>query len=93
MSISDRKEHTYIGDGVIASHDGYHVWIQLAGAEHKNDRPIGLDPIVFEQLIQYRDRVFSRKDDTCPECHGKGWYDYDGEKQVDCDWCNQTGRV
>lgn len=41
----------YLGDGVYASFDGFHIWIQTLrdGYRHK----IALDPEVFAALCKY----------------------------------------
>lgn len=40
----------YLGDGVYASYDGYHVW--LAVNDHQN-RVVALEPEVIEALFKY----------------------------------------
>jgi hypothetical protein len=40
----------YLGDGVYASFDGYHVW--LAVNDH-NNKVVALEPEVFEALVSY----------------------------------------
>ena len=42
----------YIGDGVYASHDGYYLWLDLRGQD--STTRIGLEPSVFEALIDYK---------------------------------------
>jgi len=46
--ITDR----YLGDGVYASFDGYHVILDLRGQD--STTRIALEPAVFAQLEQYR---------------------------------------
>lgn len=44
-------EDQYLGDGVYASYDGYHVWLDLRAQDPKIR--IGLEPNVVEALNQY----------------------------------------
>lgn len=48
-------EERYIGDGVYASYDGYHVILDLR-AQDSTTR-IALEPPVFDALLRYRDDV------------------------------------
>ena len=43
-------KHSYLGDGVYASFDGYQIW--LAANSHEN-RVIALEPAVMEALCRY----------------------------------------
>lgn len=46
------EEHSrYLGDGVYASYDGYHIWLRTDryGTEHK----IALEPHVLYALSEY----------------------------------------
>lgn len=45
----------YLGDGVYASWDGWHVILDLR-AQDTTTR-IGLEPAVFEALLKYRERM------------------------------------
>ena len=42
---------TYLGDGVYASYDGYHIVLDLRAQDHSL---IALDPNVLENLDAYR---------------------------------------
>lgn len=42
-------DRQHIGDGVYASHDGYHVWLRLS----LEDRGIALEPPVIDGLVTY----------------------------------------
>ena len=46
------NDETYLGDGVYAGHDGYHVWLwtQREDGVHR----IALEPAVFDELEIYR---------------------------------------
>ena len=44
----------YLGDGVYASFDGYHIWL---AANHHENKVIALEPQVFAALERYRYRV------------------------------------
>lgn len=45
----------YLGDGVYASYDGYHIWLDTR-AQFPVNR-IALEPAVFEALLRYAKRV------------------------------------
>jgi len=47
----------YLGDGVYASFDGYHIWLKAGGLD-QDDNQIALEPAVFEALVKYRREVF-----------------------------------
>ena len=47
-------KHSYLGDGVYASFDGYQIW--LAANSHEN-LVIALEPAVMEALFQYAKQV------------------------------------
>ena len=46
---------SYLGDGVYASCDGYHIWLDLR-AQDPNVR-IALEPPVFKRLLEYEKRL------------------------------------
>lgn len=46
---------TYLGDGVYASFDGYHVWLDTRGQEPVNK--IALEPYVLKELWSYVERL------------------------------------
>jgi len=48
------NEQQYLGDGVYASYDGYHIW--LAVNDHRNV-VVALEPQVLEALIRYANSV------------------------------------
>ena len=43
---------TYLGDGLYASFDGYHIW--LRAPRQDGDHRVALEPAVFDRLIEYR---------------------------------------
>lgn len=45
----------YLGDGVYASHDGYHIVLDLRGQDDYTK--IALEPTVFDALVWYKERV------------------------------------
>ena len=45
----------YLGDGVYASFDGYHLWLDLR-AQDSTTR-IALEPKVLDALLQYRNDI------------------------------------
>ncbi len=48
-------EPRYLGDGVYATFDGYHIWLKTGAheGEHVTHR-IALEPSVFTALLQYQ---------------------------------------
>jgi hypothetical protein len=50
------ERNRYIGDGVYASFDGWHVWLRTErdGALHA----IALEPLVFDSLLQFYKKVW-----------------------------------
>lgn len=55
---------TYLGDGVYASFDGYHIWLDLRGQD--STTRIALEPAVMEALILYHRKLMrlQREGDT-----------------------------
>ena len=51
MKIDD----VYLGDGVYASFDGYHIWLDLRGQD--STTRIALEPQTMIALISYNERV------------------------------------
>lgn len=47
-------EETYLGDGVYATWDGWHIWLDLRA---QGPDKIALDPSVLDALQEFRDRV------------------------------------
>jgi hypothetical protein len=61
-----RTHDEYLGDGVYASFDGYHVWLDLRGQD--DSTRIALEPPVFEALLRYKtkmDNVAAALEETC----------------------------
>jgi hypothetical protein len=52
--MSERFEE-YIGDGVTASWDGYHIWLRTPRLNGTHE--IGLDPYTFDALNRYSKRL------------------------------------
>ncbi len=50
----DGEFNEYLGDGVYASFDGYHIWL---AANHHTNKVVALEPEVFEALIRYKKRL------------------------------------
>lgn len=44
----------YLGDGVYASFDGYHIWL---AANHHNNKVIALEPPVMLALRNYEKKI------------------------------------
>lgn len=51
MSVPVRENHTYLGDAVYASFDGYYVWLHLN--RHDAAPVVGLEPEVVNALLRY----------------------------------------
>ena len=51
MSIEDE----YLGDGVYASYDGYHIWLDLRGQDKTTK--IALEPSVMNALMKFTKKV------------------------------------
>jgi len=46
---------SYLGDGVYASFDGYHIWLRTGSHDDADaTNRIALEPAVFESLLEYR---------------------------------------
>lgn len=45
------KLEAYLGDGVYATFDGYHVWLDLRGQD--STTRIALEPPVLNRLIEF----------------------------------------
>lgn len=59
---SERRDPTYLGDGVYAAHDGCQIWLRTDNADwyHPNPRgvaDIALEPDVLVALVRYAKRV------------------------------------
>ena len=55
-------EDRYIGDGVYASFDGYHIVLDLRGQD--STTRIGLEPQVMEQLKRFQKDILAAIDDA-----------------------------
>jgi len=51
-------EPTYLGDGVYASFDGYHIWLHLGA--HNNPALIALEPSVYFSLRRYARSIWGK---------------------------------
>ena len=47
----------YLGDGVYASFDGFHVWLDLRGQDPNRLHRIALDPSVMINLFRYKEDI------------------------------------
>jgi hypothetical protein len=50
-----KKIEDYLGDGVYATFDGYHLWLDLRGQD--STTRIALEPAVLDALDRFRKRV------------------------------------
>lgn len=48
----EETNQQYLGDGVYASHDGYHIWLSLQDGSR-----IALEPKVMDNLLRYHVHV------------------------------------
>ena len=51
------SQETYLGDGLYAHFDGYHF--VLRAPREFGDHWVGLEPIVFDALLEYRKKVYA----------------------------------
>ena len=47
---------TYLGDGLYASFDGYHIWLKASNGVNVTNE-VALEPAVFDALIAYEKRL------------------------------------
>lgn len=64
MTEDEIKRGRYIGDGVYASFDGYHIW--LANGSHEN-KVVALEPSVLQELRRYECDIISHHAPTVKE--------------------------
>jgi len=53
-NIMDKEMIEYLGDGVYASFDGYHIWLAV---NHHENKVVALDPYVMKSLIEYNNKL------------------------------------
>jgi hypothetical protein len=58
------ETETYLGDGVYASFDGYHIWLAV---NHHTNKVVALEPDVLKALNLYADRVMNNLPDKNQE--------------------------
>lgn len=52
--MSDERAR-YLGDGVYATFDGYHIWLKTGShRDHEATNQIALEPSVFTALLDYQ---------------------------------------
>lgn len=49
----------YLGDGVYASFDGYHIWLRAEGVDGVNE--IAIEDSVWAALVVYHDRLKAKQ--------------------------------
>jgi catechol-2,3-dioxygenase len=52
------EDNIYLGDGVYASWDGYHIWLAV---NHHENKQVALDPEVMKALSAYAVRVLGEE--------------------------------
>ena len=63
MSNEERKNHSYIGDGVYAQWDGYGFWLRTGDhRDHKCDAKIYIEPEVLDSLNQFYEHLTRKVD-------------------------------
>ena len=55
---------TYLGDGVYASFDGHQIWLDLRGQD--STTRIALDPLTFNELLKFNERIQQARKDAQP---------------------------
>lgn len=55
--LNKYEKETYLGDGLYASFDGYHII--LRAPRGYEDHHVALEPLVFDALLEYRERVYA----------------------------------
>jgi hypothetical protein len=58
IDFGPRVDERYIGDGVYASHDIFHIWLRTGDG---NDQQIALDPSVYRALVEYAKHIGMEK--------------------------------
>jgi hypothetical protein len=53
------NDETYLGDGVYAGQDGYHIWLWTSDGITRG-KPIALEPQVLDALSAYRSKLLER---------------------------------
>lgn len=53
-----RFAKSYIGDGVYASFDGYHIWLRTSNGILVTNE-IAIEPAVYQSLIRYATRLYA----------------------------------
>lgn len=54
MTEDERKNHTYLGDGVYAEFDGYGIWLRTGNhQDHLCDDKIYIEPNVLRGLNKF----------------------------------------
>ena len=63
MTNPDReyRRKVYLGDGVYAQYDGYHIWLTVEDGIHTL-HTIGIEPIVRDALKAYIEKYVDRKE-------------------------------
>ena len=51
--MNELRDEIYLGDGVYAGHDGFHIWIWSSNGI-SSSKLVALEPAVLDQLIKYR---------------------------------------
>jgi len=55
-------EHaSYLGDGVYATFDGYHIWLKTGShRDHEATNQIAIEPAVFAALVDYQRKLAAK---------------------------------
>ncbi len=62
--MTDETHKQYLGDGVYAETDGYHIILTVHGTAHQTglDQRIGLEPPVMRRLALYEDHLKAERE-------------------------------
>lgn len=52
-------DEIYLGDGVYAENDGWHIWIWTSDGVQSSQK-IALEPKVLDSLVKYRSMLLER---------------------------------
>lgn len=59
MSKKKETNETYLGDGLYASYDGWHIWLRT-----NEGNEVALEPKVYRNLMDYQKRLATKVDNA-----------------------------
>lgn len=57
MNVSKLEDKTYLGDGVYAGNDGWHVWVWASDGYVVTAGPVAFCPETLASLVEYNRRI------------------------------------